>query len=287
MTREEKIKYLNNFCYTQDFCVDCPLWGKPCSQRLDFEDHSDEELDEAFNYAVLNNISADDFDRVNVVSPKELKKAMSIGTTAEQDGSYVTTIDNTVNESFISVAEAANKASAAFDKLSSIKDSGDRTEFETGAVRDMREGKGRFDLAPLDVMSEYYSKICDDNGNVLHFLAAFQTHGELNTLYYALSSFVNIHIPNQSDETMFLEVAKHFEEGAKKYGENNWQKGIPVKCYIDSAVRHYLKWLRGDEDEPHDRAFCWNIICAIWTCIHKPELNEYGPKEESDEKDST
>ena len=167
-----------------------------------------------------------------------------------------------------------------------IKDSGDRTEFETGAVRDMREGKGRFDLVPLDVMREYYSKICDDNGNILHFLAAFQTHGEINTLYYALSSFVNMYIPNESDETMFLEVAKHFEEGAKKYGENNWQKGIPVRCYIDSAVRHYLKWMRGDKDEPHDRAFCWNIICAIWTCIHKPELNEYGPKEESDEKDS-
>ena len=63
---------------------------------------------------------------------------------------------------------------------------------------------------------------------------------------------------------MFLEVSKHFEEGAKKYGENNWQKGIPPSCYIDSAVRHYLKWLRGDNDEPHDRAFVWNIMCCIW-----------------------
>ena len=64
--------------------------------------------------------------------------------------------------------------------------------------------------------------------------------------------------------TMFLEVAKHFEEGAKKYGENNWQNGIPVHCYIDSAVRHYLKWLRGDMDEPHDKAFVWNLMCCIW-----------------------
>lgn len=30
------------------------------------------------------------------------------------------------------------------------------------------------------------------------------------------------------------------------------------------------------KDEPHDRAFCWNIMCAIWTCKHKPELNEYS-----------
>jgi hypothetical protein len=74
---------------------------------------------------------------------------------------------------------------------------------------------------------------------------------------------------------MFLEVAKHFEEGAKKYGDDNWRKGIPARVYIDSAVRHYLKFLRGDTDEPHDRAFCWNILCCIWTCKHKPELNDY------------
>lgn len=79
--------------------------------------------------------------------------------------------------------------------------------------------------------------------------------------------------------TMLLEVAKHFEEGCKKYGENNWQKGIPTHCYIDSAVRHYLKYLRGDKNEPHDRAFCWNILCAIWTCKHKPELNDYAKQE--------
>ena len=30
-----------------------------------------------------------------------------------------------------------------------IKDSGDRTEFESGAVRDSAEGKGRCDLVPI------------------------------------------------------------------------------------------------------------------------------------------
>ena len=54
------------------------------------------------------------------------------------------------------------------------------------------------------------------------------------------------------------------------------EKGIPLSRFVDSGVRHYLKWLRGDKDEPHDRAFCWNILCCIWTCIHKPELNDYG-----------
>ncbi len=84
--------------------------------------------------------------------------------------------------------------------------------------------------------------------------------------------------PYDTYSDMFLEVSKHFEDGAKKYAENNWKKGINTKHYIDSGVRHYLKFLRGDKDEPHDRAFVWNILCCIWTCIHKPELNDYAKK---------
>ena len=33
--------------------------------------------------------------------------------------------------------------------MSEILDSGNRREFETGAVRDVQEGKGRCDLPPL------------------------------------------------------------------------------------------------------------------------------------------
>lgn len=37
-----------------------------------------------------------------------------------------------------------------------IKDSGDRTSFDSGAVRDMHSGKGRCDLLPHEIMySEY------------------------------------------------------------------------------------------------------------------------------------
>ena len=55
------------------------------------------------------------------------------------------------------------------------------------------------------------------------------------------------------------------ECGSKKDTDRNWEKGIPVHCFIDSAVRHYLKWRRGDTDEPHDRAFIWNILGATYT----------------------
>jgi hypothetical protein len=164
----------------------------------------------------------------------------------------------------ISEEEINEAYDKAFPSTPHIKDSGNRRLFETGAVRDIQEGKGRCDLLPLDVASEYLADV------VLTDIYEFQRTGNVKCLYEALAEF-DLWDP----VTLLLEVSKHFEEGCKKYGENNWQKGIPVRCYIDSAVRHYLKWFRGDEDEPHNRAFCWNILCCIWTCVHKPELNDY------------
>lgn len=145
-----------------------------------------------------------------------------------------------------------------------IKDSGNRTQFGTGAVRDMREGKGRCDLMPLEVVAKLMNEDICKPDLIVGSIALFKNSDDQNTvhLYNALLYFSQIRYCDYAD--MFLDVAKHFEEGAKKYGENNWQKGIPVHCYIDSAVRHYLKWKRGDKDEPHDRAFVWNIMCCIW-----------------------
>jgi hypothetical protein len=152
-------------------------------------------------------------------------------------------------------------------------DSGNRQEFSTGAVRDIQEGKGRCDLLPLDVVARCYAmKFPDDQDcAVFHDILKFTETKDTEHLFGALSDFGAYN----SWADMFLEVSKHFEEGAKKYGEYNWQKGIPVHCYVNSAVRHYFKWLRGDMDEPHDRAFVWNIMCLIWTVEHgKGDANE-------------
>ena len=155
-----------------------------------------------------------------------------------------------------------------------IKDSGERRVFETGAVRDITEDKGRCDLLPLDVVNELLAT------GIMQRLDDFQQTGWYGYLLCALFQFAQIRFGET--ETMLLDVSKHFANGAKKYAENNWRKGIPLKSYIDSAVRHYLKFMRGDEDEPHDLAFCWNLLCAVWTCRHKPELNEYAKTEENE-----
>ena len=48
-----------------------------------------------------------------------------------------------------------------------IKDSGERTKFDTGAVRDMHAGKGRMDLLPLSALIEL-SKHCEEGACLLY-----------------------------------------------------------------------------------------------------------------------
>lgn len=104
-----------------------------------------------------------------------------------------------------------------------VKDSGERREFGTGAVRDMSKGKGRYDLiSPLALKR----------------------------------------------------LAKHYENGALKYSDRNWEKGIPLSSYIDSAMRHLSNYLEGMRDEDHLAAAAWNVFCII----HMEEMIERGLK---------
>lgn len=151
-----------------------------------------------------------------------------------------------------------------------IKDSGQRQEFDSGAVRDIQKGKGRCDLMPLDVVVNLYKGNCNlEAAVVLSRINEFKFTNEVAQLYEILN-FISGGYMFKHPTDMLLEVSVHFEEGAEKYGENNWQKGLPVWCYINSMTRHFLKWLRGDEDERHDRAFVWNILCCIWTVENAP-----------------
>lgn len=145
-----------------------------------------------------------------------------------------------------------------------LKDSGERREFETGAVRDVADGKGRCDLIPLDVASE----IIGDT--ILQHIETYIQTGAIDEILDVIRVFSIKRYG--STYNALLEVSKQYEDGAKKYLERNWQKGIPTHCYVDSGVRHYLKFHRGDTDEPHDRAFLWNMYGLVWTHKHIPSL---------------
>jgi len=60
-------------------------------------------------------------------------------------------------------------------------------------------------------------------------------------------------------------LARHYENGARKYDDNNWRKGIPLKRYKESALRHLLKAVEGFTDEDHWAAAMWNIAGYLWT----------------------
>lgn len=71
-----------------------------------------------------------------------------------------------------------------------------------------------------------------------------------------------------------MEISKHCESGAKKYGEHNVDKGCPVSSLCDSAARHLAKYFEGWQDEPHLLAAAWNLLWAIQMEIKMPQMND-------------
>jgi len=65
-------------------------------------------------------------------------------------------------------------------------------------------------------------------------------------------------------------LALVFEKGAKKYGDRNWEKGIPAENLIDHALRHIFAYMAGEKDEDHIAHAAWNLLAII----HFEELFE-------------
>ena len=108
------------------------------------------------------------------------------------------------------------------------KDSGEREGFITGANRDRRAGKGRYDLL----------------------------------------SVVGIR-----------RIAGVYERGAEKYSDRNWEKGMPVSRFLDSALRHTFQALDGQDDEDHMAQAAWNLMAAMHMQERRPELDDRPKKE--------
>lgn len=102
-----------------------------------------------------------------------------------------------------------------------LKDSGERQQFATGAVRDKQVGKGRFDLIPP--------------------------------------------IP-------LKRLAMIFEAGSLKYESRNWERGMPLSRFLDSAKRHLSQFEEGLRDEDHLGQTIWNL----WCLMHTQEMIKRG-----------
>lgn len=150
-----------------------------------------------------------------------------------------------------------------------IKDSGDRTEFSSGAVRD-RGNKGRMDLLPFSIISMLYDGDCYE---IFDAMEELYRYGRIDGIVKSLKRFMDEWY--EDDETAIMELSMHYQEGAQKYAERNWEKGIPISSFVDSGLRHLMKHLRAENDERHDRAFVWNMVGLLWTLRNHPEMDDF------------
>jgi hypothetical protein len=71
-----------------------------------------------------------------------------------------------------------------------------------------------------------------------------------------------------------MRLAVHFELGALRYGDRNWEKGQPTSRYMDSLIRHAFCYMDGQRDEDHLAAVAWNALAAIFNEEYRPDLDD-------------
>ena len=86
--------------------------------------------------------------------------------------------------------------------------------YDSGAIRDRRSGKGRYDL---------------------------------------LSPFA------------LRRLAHTLEKGGVHNGDRNWELGMPLCRFLDSAMRHLQQWLmrQDDTDDDHLSQAAWNVLALL------------------------
>lgn len=68
-------------------------------------------------------------------------------------------------------------------------------------------------------------------------------------------------------------LAETCREGAAKYGDYNWEKGMPVRDMLEHGIRHVFNYLDGDRSEDHLAHAAWNLFGAMHSEERWPQLN--------------
>lgn len=72
-------------------------------------------------------------------------------------------------------------------------------------------------------------------------------------------------------------LAQHYTKGAELYGDSNWKLASDQKGrdrFFQSAYRHFMQWVEGQEDEDHAIACVWNIFAHEWHKRHKVDNSD-------------
>lgn len=71
-----------------------------------------------------------------------------------------------------------------------------------------------------------------------------------------------------------IRISRQMEDALEEHEERNWEKGMPMHCYLDSAMRHLFRYMDGDTDEDHLAAAGTNVLMALWTEEHLPDMQD-------------
>lgn len=71
-------------------------------------------------------------------------------------------------------------------------------------------------------------------------------------------------------------LAETYAEGAVKYGDNNWLKGMPSGDLFNHLLKHINQYRAGDRSEDHLAHAAWGLFALMHFEETRPELIEQG-----------
>jgi hypothetical protein len=69
-------------------------------------------------------------------------------------------------------------------------------------------------------------------------------------------------------------VAQTYGEGAAKYDDHNWRKGMPFSSTLNHALAHIIAYMGGDKSEDHLAHAAWNLFALMHFEATRPEMND-------------
>ncbi len=58
-------------------------------------------------------------------------------------------------------------------------------------------------------------------------------------------------------------LAETYGEGAQKYGDRNWERGMDAGGLLNHALAHIVSYLSGDRSEDHMAHAAWGLFAVM------------------------
>lgn len=134
-----------------------------------------------------------------------------------------------------------------------IRMEGQPLQYEGGGIRYDKSNKIGFHLIPKEILMKFMLfepidlesfKYADENE--LKLKAAFCMLQErfFDAIYYMMMA------EKLTKPQVITELATHYTEGAKRYGVDNWKKGLPAESFKESGLRHFFMWWNNQKFVP-------------------------------------